>query len=260
MLALPQQKFRKKSDEQRIGKFMVQFIPAKLFSIRIGLFQRNNFARLRPQVFKGENVVSKTNPELPENPGFMDAIRAYFFFTRRYVLVFYAVLLFAAFFAILISFVSIALVFLNMLTGGDDGGEFRFTLMVLIFFGIGFQALMAFASIAYNLWNITFQQNDLKREFPATRARVKMLRAYFDSSNNFITKLLTFLIPSILTTLILVVPLFGLVVFLVSLIEIGQPTPTFLRDIFIPDSFLVGLSVFVMNLNYYLETRLVKKA
>ncbi|MEE8295502.1 MAG: hypothetical protein V3R64_07300 [Sphingomonadales bacterium] len=196
--------------------------------------------------------------QLPDNPGFMDAFRGFMFFTRRYVFVFYSVLLFAGFFAILISLVSIVLVFLNLFTGGDDGGELKFTLMVLIFFGIGFQALMAFASIAYNLWNITFKQNDIKNEFPATQARVKMIRTYFDGTRNFVAKFLTFLIPGLVTTLFLVVPLFAMVIFLTSFINLENTPPTLLRDIFIPDSFLVGLSVFLMNFNYYLETRVVK--
>lgn len=197
---------------------------------------------------------------IPENPGFSDAFKAFMFFTKRYVFVFYSVLLFAGFFAILISLVSIVLVFLNLFTGGDDTGELKFTLMVFIFFGIGFQALMAFASIAYNLWNITFQQNDVKKEFPATQARVKMIRTYFDGTRNFVAKFLTFLIPGLLTTLILVLPLFGMVMVLISFIDLGTASPTILRDIFIPDSFLVGLSVFLMNFNYYLETRVVKKS
>lgn len=205
-------------------------------------------------------MANKKETPLPANPGFADALRAFMFFTRRYVFVFYSVLLFAGFFAILISLVSIVLVFLNLFTGGDDSGELKFTLMVLIFFGVGFQALMAFASIAYNLWNITFQQNDVKKEFPATQARVKMIRIYFDSTNNFVAKFLTFLIPGLATTLILVIPLFALVIGLTSFIDLGVSSPTILRDIFIPDSFLVGLSVFLMNFNYYLETRVVKKA
>lgn len=196
---------------------------------------------------------------MPTDPGFVDAFKAFMFFTRRYVLVFYSVLLFAGFFAILISLVSIVLVFLNLFTGGDDGGELKFTLMVFIFFGIGFQALMAFASIAYNLWNITFQHNDVKKEFPATQARVKMIRTYFDGTKNFVAKFFTFLIPGLLTTLFLVLPLFGLVILLTSFIDLGSSSPTILRDIFIPASFLVGLSVFLMNFNYYLETRVVKK-
>lgn len=196
--------------------------------------------------------------QLPDNPGFMDAFKGFMFFTRRYVFVFYSVLLFAGFFAILISLVSIVLVFLNLFTGGDDGGELKFTLMVLIFFGIGFQALMAFASIAYHLWNITFKQNDIKNEFPATQARVKMIRTYFDGTRNFVAKFLTFLIPGLATTLILVVPLFAMVILLTSFINIENTSPTLLRDIFIPDSFLVGLSVFLMNFNYYLETRVEK--
>lgn len=202
----------------------------------------------------------KKEAVMPANPGFVDALKGFMFFTRRYVFVFYSVLLFAGFFAILISLVSIVLVFLNLFTGGDDTGELQFTLMVLIFFGIGFQALMAFASIAYNLWNITFQQNDVKKEFPATLARVKMIRAYFDGTNNFVAKFLTFLIPGLATTLILVVPLFGMVILLTSFINLENTPPTLLRDIFIPDSFLVGLSVFLMNFNYYLETRVVKKS
>lgn len=205
-------------------------------------------------------MANKKETPLPANPGFADALRAFMFFTRRYVFVFYSVLLFAGFFAILISLVSIVLVFLNLFTGGDDSGELKFTLMVLIFFGVGFQALMAFASIAYNLWNITFQQNDVKKEFPATQARVKMIRIYFDSTNNFVAKFLTFLIPGLATTLILVIPLFAMVIGLTSFIDLGVSSPTILRDIFIPDSFLVGLSVFLMNFNYYLETRVVKKA
>ena len=198
--------------------------------------------------------------QLPDNPGFMDAFKGFMFFTRRYVFVFYSVLLFAGFFVILISLVSIVLVFLNLFTGGDDGGELKFTLMVLIFFGIGFQALMAFASIAYNLWNITFKQNDIKNEFPATQARVKMIRTYFDGTRNFVAKFLTFLIPGLITTLFLVVPLFAMVTLLISFIDLQNDPPTLLRDIFIPDTFLVGLSVFLMNFNYYLETRVVKKS
>lgn len=205
-------------------------------------------------------MAKKEETQLPANPRFADAFGAFMFFTRRYVFVFYAVLLFAGFFAILISLVSIVLVFLNLFTGGDDGGELKFTLMVFIFFGIGFQALMAFASIAYNLWNITFQQNDVKKEFPATQARVKMLRTYFDGTRNFVAKFSSFLIPGLLTTLILILPLFGLVMVLVSFIDLGTASPTILRDIFIPDSFLVGLSVFLMNFNYYLETRVVKES
>ncbi len=201
-----------------------------------------------------------TENPMPQNPGFMDAIKAYTFFTRRYVFVFYSVLLFAAFFAVLISLVSIVLVFLNLFTEGDSSGELNFTLTVLIFFGIGFQALMAFASIAYNLWNITFQNADPNDEFPATQERVKLLRRYFDSTGNVIAKFLTFLLPSLVTTAILIVPLFGMVMLLAAGIEFSETSPTILRDIFIPDSFLVGLSVFLMNFNYYLETRVVKKS
>lgn len=205
-------------------------------------------------------MVIKKEAVMPADPGFVDALKGFMFFTRRYVFVFYSVLLFAGFFAILISLVSIVLAFLNLFTGSDDTGELQFTLMVLIFFGIGFQALMAFASIAYNLWNITFQQNDVKKEFPATLARVKMIRTYFDGTKNFVAKFLTFLIPGLATTLILVVPLFGMVILLTSFINLENTSPTLLRDIFIPDSFLVGLSVFLMNFNYYLETRVVKKS
>ena len=194
------------------------------------------------------------------NTVFMDAFKAFMFFTRRYTLVFYSVLLFAAFFAILISLVSIGLVFLNLFTGEGDSSELQFTLSVLIFFGVGFQALMAFASIAYNLWNITFQNQSIEDEFPATLERVKAIRSYYDSTGNFVAKFLTFLLPSIVSTAVLVVPLFAMVMLLASIIDFSDASPTILRDIFIPDSFLVGLSVFLMNFNYYLETKLVKKA
>lgn len=196
---------------------------------------------------------------LPKNPGFMDAFRIFMFFTRRYVLVFYSVLLFAGFFAVLISLVSIFLVFLNLFTEGDAGGELRFTLMVLIFFGVGFQALMAFASIAYNLWNITFQQNDPQKEFPATIERVKLLRLYF-SKANFFAKFGAFVIPGLITTAVMVLPLFGVVALMVSFIGIDGPSDIILRNVFIPDSFLVALSVFLINYNYYLETKVVKKS
>jgi len=202
-----------------------------------------------------------TKKSIGEKPaGFLEALKAYMFFTRRYIFVFYSVLLFAAFFAILISLVSIGLVFFNFFTGEGGSGELQFTLLVLIFFGIGFQALMALASIAYNLWNITFQDHNIEEEFPATLDRVMIIRSYYKSTNNFIAKFLTFLVPGLISTAILVVPLFSLVMLLAGIVDFKETSPTILRDIFIPDSFLVGLSVFLMNFNYYLETKLVNKS
>lgn len=192
-------------------------------------------------------------------PDFSGALKAYFFFTRRYILVFYAVLAFALVFAILVSLVSIGLTVFDFLTGGNSSGEFEFTLKVLIFFALGFQAIMAFASIAYNLWHITFQKADSGDEFPATLKRMHLIRSYYKSTRNFVAKFFAFLIPGLVVTLILVVPLFAMVLLFVSFITFEQAPPNIMRDIFIPDIILVWLSVLLMNFNYYLGARGLKE-
>ena len=98
--------------------------------------------------------MADTGNENELTANFSGAIGAYYFFTRRYVLVFYSVLAFAFVFAILVSLVSIGLTVINLIAGDNFTDELEFTLMVFIFFGLGFQAIMAFASSAYNLWHI----------------------------------------------------------------------------------------------------------
>lgn len=190
--------------------------------------------------------------------GFSEALKAYAFFTRRYTLVFYSVLAFAIFFAIIVSLVSIGLVFLNLFTGNSVREEVEFTLMVLIFFGIGFQALMAFASIAFNLWAVTFRERGPNADSPPLE-QSRIIREYYDSSKNPVAKFLAFALPALFTTLVMTVPLFAMVLLFMSYIEFDQAPFGLLRDIFIPDLFLVGLSVFLVNFNYYLETRTLKK-
>jgi len=199
--------------------------------------------------------MADTTKEAEPTANFSGAIGAYYFFTRRYVLVFYAVLAFAFVFAILISLVSIGLTVFNLLAGESFQDELEFTLMVFIFFGLGFQAIMAFASSAYNLWHITFQQADPREEFPATLKRMDLIRTYYGSTRNGVAKLLAFLLPGLLVTLILVVPLFAAVLFFSSFLSFAEVQPNIIRGIFIPDLFLVWLSVFLMNFNYYLGTK-----
>lgn len=199
--------------------------------------------------------MADTTIEAEPTANFSGAIGAYYFFTRRYVLVFYAVLAFAFVFAILVSLVSIGLTVFNLFAGESFQDELEFTLMVFIFFGLGFQAIMAFASSAYHLWHITFQQADPREEFPSTLKRMDLIRTYYDSTRNGAAKLLAFLLPGFLVTLILVVPLFAAVLFFSSFITFAEAQPNIIRGIFIPDLFLVWLSVFLMNFNYYLGTK-----
>lgn len=196
--------------------------------------------------------------EFEQKADFLGAMNAFFFFTRRYVIVFYAVLGFAAVFAIFVSLFSIVLVLVSLISGGGLSEEFEFTLIVLIFFGLGFQAIMAAASIAFNLWQIIFRRDDEEEEFPETLERMRLIKKYIDGTRNFAAKFLIFLIPTVTVTLILVVPLFIMIFLFTSYIEFEQTPPDLLRGIFIPALFLVSTSVFLMNYNYYLRLQNLK--
>ena len=199
--------------------------------------------------------MSTPSNEFEQEADFLGAMNAFFFFTHRYVIVFYSVLGFAAVFAIFVSLVSIALVLFSLISGGGSSEEFEYTLVVLIFFGIGFQAIMAVASIAYNLWQIISRREDAKEEFPETLARMRLVKKYFASTGNFIAKFLTFFVPAVAVTLILVVPLFAIIFLFTSYIEFEQAPPDLFRGLFLPALFLVSASVFLMNYNYYLRLK-----
>ncbi len=196
--------------------------------------------------------------EFQKKADFLGAMNAFFFFTNRYVIVFYAVLGFATVFAIFVSLFSIILVLVSLVSGGGLSEEFEFTLIVLIFFGLGFQAIMAAASIAYNLWQIISRREEMEEEFPETLARMRLVKKYYGGTRNFLAKFLTFLVPTVTVTLILVVPLFVMIFLFTSYIEFEQAPPDLFRGIFIPALFLVSTSVFLMNYNYYLRLQSLK--
>ena len=196
---------------------------------------------------KRKNSKKKAPP-----PGFADAARAYFFFTRRYMLVFYSVLGFALLFALLFSLGAFLLAVLGVTEGEGFRGDVDFLAKAVAFFGLGLQGLMALATIAYNLWHITFQKGEPHEELPETLKHMHALRRYHGATGNIFSKFLAFLLPGLLTTLALVVPLFTLLAYIGQPVQQTIGVPDFLRGVIVPDAFLVWLSVLLTNLNYYL--------
>jgi len=192
-----------------------------------------------------------------QEPGFVTAMKAFFFFNRRYVMVFYSVLGFAVAFAIFASLVSIGMVLFSLISGGGPSEEFEFILLVLIFFSLGFQVLMAFVTIASNLWQMVFQRDEEQDEFPETLKRMQLIKAYFDRMTTaffrYCMVMFTVLAPTIIITLVLVVPLFTMVYLATLVITFDQTPAGLIQNIFVWDTILVGLSIFLMNYNYYLR-------
>ena len=189
---------------------------------------------------------------------FLGALQAFFFFTQRYVIVFYAVLGFATVFALFVSLVSIFLVLFSLISGGGLSKEFEFMLLVWIFFGIGLQTIMAVFSIGFSLWELMSGHYDEKDEFPETLERMWIVKTYFASTGNVFAKIFTFILPAIAVTGVLVIPLFGLVMLFTSAIEFKEAPPDLIRGIFIPALFLVGTSVFLINYNFWTHLKNLK--
>jgi len=202
--------------------------------------------------------MAKAIKNLNQDADFFGAMRAFFFFTQRYVIVFYAVLGFATVFAIFVSLVSIVMVLFSLLAGGGLSEEFEFILLVWIFFGLGLQTLMAAFTIAFNLWELISGRDEEKEEFPETLEWMGLVKKYYAGTGNLFFKILTFFIPSLTITLALVVPLFGIIMLFTSAIEFKQAPPNLIKGIFIPELYLVGASVFLNNYNYYTRLKNLK--
>lgn len=190
-----------------------------------------------------------------KDANFYGALKAYFFFTQRYLYGFYMALGFIFAFAIFISLAALIALVLNWVTGEDFFGNLRFIVQVIIFFSIGLQAILALVTIAFHLWQITLKRADVREEFPETLRRMHTIRTYYDSTWNFVAKFLAFFIPSVAVSAAMVIPLFVLVYLSGGILGLENAPPHILRGIFIPDYFLVWLSVFLMNLHYYLGSQ-----
>jgi len=197
-----------------------------------------------------------------QEPGFIATIQAFFFFNRRYVVVFYSVLGFAVAFTIFASLVSIGMVLFSLLFSGTPSEELEFILLVLIFFCLGFQVLMAFVTIASNLWQMIAQQDQIRDEFPETLKRMQLIKAYFDGVTvavfRYFIILITVLTPTVIVTLVLIVPLFTMIYLTTSGITFEEAPTYLVENIFFWDTVLVGLSIFLMNFNYYLRLKDLK--
>jgi len=191
---------------------------------------------------------------------FSGALRAYFFFTRRYLVGYYLAMGFAFGFSAFISLVTLLLMALGILPGGPFAPHGRFFLQMVVFFGIGLLVLLAAVTIAFHLWQVVIRHSDVRGEFPEMIARMRVIRAYSEATKSVAPKFVAFLVPSVAVASALVLPLFALIALFAEYLGGERVRTVGPMDLFVPAYFLVWVSVFLMNLHYYLGSRRVHEA
>jgi hypothetical protein len=191
------------------------------------------------------------------NANFSGALGAYFFFTRRYLIGFYLAMGFAAGFAVFISLLTLLLMAVGVLPGEDFARHGRFFTQMVVFFGVGLLVLLAAVTIAFHLWQVIIRRSDVRGEFPEMVAQMRVLRAFSDAKPGAGSAFLAFLVPSVVVASVMVLPLFGLIAAFAGFLGVDSVRPIAPIDLFVPAYFLVWVSVFLMNLHYYLGSRRV---